>query len=70
MSERPAEKSARMASSVLSSMLNEPDWASPSIERRTLAASRPDASNSSRSKLDDTWMSIDGDVVAITPRVS
>ena len=37
---------------------------------RTCAASRPVASNSSRSKFDDTWISIDGDEVATTSRTS
>ena len=38
----------------------------PDRQRR----SRPWASNSSRSKFDETWMSIDGEAVAVTPRSS
>ena len=38
--------------------------------RRTAAASRPEASNRKRSKFDEIWMSIDGEVVALTPRIS
>ena len=47
-----------------------PDWASEAIMARTAAASRPVASNNSRSKFEDTWMSIDGDEVATTSRTS
>ena len=39
-------------------------------DRRTLAASRRLASNSSRSKFEEIWMSIDGDAVACTSRTS
>ena len=41
-----------------------------SISRRTAAASRLLASNSSRSKFEDIWMSIEGDAVACTSRTS
>ena len=37
---------------------------------RTGFASRPWASNRSRSKFDDTWMSIEGEAVGTTARTS
>ena len=37
---------------------------------RSAPASRPAASNSRRSKFEDTWMSIEGDMVGETPRTS
>jgi len=49
---------------------NRPDCARLAIRARTCWPSRPVASNSSRSKFDDTWMSIEGEVVAVTSRTS
>ena len=43
-------------------------WRKPPILPRTKAASRPQASNRKRSKLEETWMSMDGEVVATTSR--
>jgi hypothetical protein len=47
-----------------------PDWANWFIIRRTASPSRPWTSASSRSKLEDTWMSMDGEIVGVTPRFS
>ena len=41
-----------------------PDCFSEAINRRTLSASRPLASNSSRSKFEEIWMSIEGEAEA------
>jgi threonine synthase len=46
-----------------------PDGRISDVQRRTASASRSPASNRRRSKFDDTWMSIDGDVVSTTPLV-
>ncbi|MNL71680.1 hypothetical protein D3C87_1968740 [compost metagenome] len=67
---RPERNSLRIAFSAFSRMANEPDCFRLSIAERTSAGSRSFASNRSRSKLDEIWMSIDGDVVALTSRIS
>ena len=69
-SARSALNRARIRDSASEDNENRPDWASEAIMARTAAASRPVASNKRRSKLDDTWMSIDGDEVATTSRTS
>src|SRR6516225_7398292 len=69
-SARPASNASRMAASMASGSTKRPDCFSESINRRTLAASRLLASNSSRSKFEDIWMSIDGEAVACTSRTS
>src|ERR1700754_543694 len=69
-SARPASNSLRIAASTLSGSTNRPDWPSEAIRPRSKLASRPEASNSRRSKFDDTWISIDGDAVAWTSRTS
>ncbi len=61
-SARPAAKSPRIAASGPAAMANEPALARSPIRARTTPPSRSYASNSSRSKFDDTWMSIDGEV--------
>ena len=54
-----------------SSLIEKPfDCFRLSMAARTLEASRPLASNKSRSKLEEIWISIDGDVVALTSRIS
>ena len=60
----------RISASVLSGSTKRPDCLSCAIRRRTPAASRPLASNNSRSKFDDTWISIEGDAEACTSRTS
>ena len=42
------------------------DWASEAIIAFTAGALRPLASNSSRSKFEETWISMDGDIVGFT----
>src|SRR6516162_5772587 len=63
-SARPASNSSRIAASTESGSTKRPDCLSDSIRRRTTLASRPLASNNSRSKFDETWISIDGEVEA------
>src|SRR3954469_8392956 len=65
-SARPASNSLRIAARMRSGSTKRPDCASEAIRPRSSDASRPDASNSRRSKFDDTWISIDGDAVAWT----
>ena len=67
---RSAVNSARMADSGADGIEKRCDWASEPMAARTGRASRPCASNSRRSKFDDTWMSIEGDVVGATSRSS
>ena len=69
-SARPASNSSRIAASIASGSTKRPDCFSDAISRRTTAASRPPASNSSRSKFEDTWISIEGEAVACTSRTS
>ena len=66
----PDAKSRASIARAASASVKAPDCARPAIRRRTAAASRSSASKSSRSKFDETWMSIDGEVVAVTPRTS
>ena len=63
-SARPASNSSRIAASVASGSTKRPDCFSEAISRRTLSASRRLASNSSRSKFEETWMSIEGEAEA------
>src|SRR6266481_3946341 len=65
-SARPASNSSRIAVSIASGSTNRPDCFRDAINRRTAAASRLLASNNSRSKFEDTWMSIEGEAVACT----
>ena len=67
---RSAVKRARISPSAFADTVKRRDWASEAIAARTGAGLRPFASNSSRSKFDDTWMSIDGEVVGMTSRTS
>ena len=69
-SARSAVNSARICSSACADTTKRRDCASEAIAARTAAASRPLLSNSSRSKLDEIWISIDGEVVATTSRIS
>src|SRR5216684_7372695 len=63
-SARPASNSSRIAASVASGSTKRPDCFSDAISRRTVPASRRLASNNSRSKFEETWISIEGDAVA------
>ena len=69
-SARPASNSSRIAASIGPGSTKRPDCFNDSISRRTLAASRRLASNSSRSKFEEIWMSIEGEAVACTSRTS
>ena len=70
-SARPAENSARIADSACVDIEKRRDCASEAISAADLRTRRGrQASNNRRSKFDDTWMSIDGDVVAATSRTS
>ena len=63
---RPEAKSERISASGPSGMVKAPDCDRLDIRRFTASPSRPMASNSKRSKFEDTWMSIDGVAVGIT----
>src|SRR3984893_8301557 len=63
-SARPASNSSRIAASVASGSTKRPDCFSDAIRRRMTAESRPLASNNSRSKFEETWISIDGEADA------
>ncbi len=65
-----ASNSPRIVASTASSRWNPPDCFSPAMSRDRLDASRPSASNSSRSKFEEIWMSMEGEVVGSTPRNS
>jgi len=65
-----AVNTARIALSACAGIVKRRDCASEPIRAATCLPSRPQVSNSSRSKFDDTWMSIDGEVVATTSRCS
>ena len=69
-SARSALKEARIADSADGDTMKRRDCANEFIRFRTAFPSRPQASNRSRSKFDETWMSMDGDVVATTSRNS
>src|SRR5689334_8376128 len=58
---RPAVNKARIAASAPGATEKRRDWASEAMAARTGFGSRPCASNSRRSKLEETWMSIDGE---------
>ena len=53
-SARPAENNSRILPNAGVEIEKLPDYWSDAIKARTCAASRPQASNSSRSKFDDT----------------
>src|SRR6185437_13367436 len=67
-SARPASNSSRIAASMASGSTKRPDCFSEPIKRRTLSASRRLASNNSRSKFEEIWMSIEGEADACTSR--
>src|ERR1700682_6105282 len=69
-SARPASNSSRIAASVASGSTKRPDCFSDAISRRTPSASRRLASNNSRSKFEEIWMSLGGHTVAWTSRTS
>ena len=65
-----ASNSERMVASTSGLSEKPPDCLSPAISRDRDDASRPRASNSSRSKFEEIWMSMEGEVVGTTPRSS
>jgi hypothetical protein len=69
-SARLAANRARSADSVSPGSAKRRDCASEPIIARIDLSSRPPSSNKMRSKFEATWMSIDGDEVATTSRVS
>lgn len=56
--------------SAASPIVNEPDCLRLAMAARTSAGSRSFASKMSLSKFDEIWMSIEGEVVALTSRIS
>ena len=65
-SRRPQSNSARSSASTSAGTDTDPSARNRAISSATAAPSRSSTSNSRRSRLELTWMSIDGDVVGTT----